>query len=154
MSEKYTHVIDSNVLIHSAGMEIPFDNMVTVPDVTAEMESFRARRRFEAEDIGILEPSSESLEEVKARAKEGQESLSETDMKLVALAMELDAFLVTDDYGMQNLAEKLGVECKTFLKEGIEETKDWKTVCSGCGKEVEGKKCPVCGSGTERKSKS
>lgn len=153
MPEKDIHVIDSNVLIHSAGMEIPFDNMVTVPEVTAEMESFKAKRRFEAEDIDIREPRQEALDKVRRRSEEEGESLSNTDIKLLALALDLEAVLVTDDYWMQNLADKMSIECKDFLRDGIEDTKEWEKVCSSCGRELKSVKCPVCGSKAERRPK-
>ncbi len=154
MSGDEIYVIDSNVVIHAAGMELPFDNMVTVPEVTAEMESFRAQRRFEAEDIDIREPSDEAIENVEEQVDKGEESVSQADIKLVALALDMEASLVTDDYWMQNLAQKLGINCRTFLKEGIQETKSWKTVCTNCGRRTEKKRCPVCGGSTKKKSKN
>ncbi|MDY6788647.1 MAG: DNA-binding protein [Candidatus Nanohaloarchaea archaeon] len=140
------HVVDSNVFIHGAGRKLPFKDMATVPGVTEELESFRSQRRFEAEDVDIREPGEKSVREVEDMAGEELEEVSETDKRLLALAMETDSVLVTDDYHMQNLAEKAGVRYQEFMKEGIEEQKDWEKVCSNCGRKLEQEKCPVCGS--------
>ncbi len=139
------HVVDSNIFIHGKGMKLPFENMLTVPEVTGELESEEAINRFESEDVGIEEPSDKVLKEVRKKALELNSDVSDTDLKLVSLAKEKKCFLVTDDYHMQNLADKMDIRWKGFLKKGIEESYEWKKVCSDCGRDVEGAKCPVCG---------
>lgn len=144
------HVLDANVIIHGSRSELPFDDAVTTPAVTAEMESFQAQQRFEAEDISIREPDQAAVNRASSRAEQLGADLSDTDIGLVALADQLDAVLVTDDYDMQNLAAALDVEHESFMKDGIDETKAWKRVCTNCGQEVEGDTCPVCNATTKR----
>ncbi|MDY6779077.1 MAG: DNA-binding protein, partial [Halobacteria archaeon] len=79
--------------------------------------------------------------------------ITETDLRLIAAALELGATLVTDDYAMQNVAERLDVEVEMIAQEGIDEERDWKFQCQGCGRVFdEEKRCPVCGSETARKN--
>lgn len=144
------HVIDANVIIHGASMDLDFEDMMTVPGVTAELSSRQARRRFDTMDIDIREPTGEARDRVEEAVERTGVEVSGTDRDLVALALAQDAVLVTDDYGMQTLAEELDIACEGFLKDGIEDSITWKTVCENCGRDVDGERCPVCGTGVRR----
>lgn len=146
------HIIDANVLIHGSERELPFDRMLTVPSVTDELESFRAQQRFESDDIQIREPEQARINTVTDRADDIGADLSQTDIELLALALQEDGILVTDDYEMQNLAEHLDIQTKTFLKDGINTAEEWTEVCTNCGREVDGPTCPVCGAETRKTS--
>ena len=80
--------------------------------------------------------------------------LSETDIRLVAAAFELDCPLVTDDYAMQNVAEKLDVTVEVIARDGISEQREWQFQCAGCGREFDENhdRCPVYGSSLSRKN--
>jgi UPF0271 protein len=146
------HIIDANVLIHGSERELPFDRMLTVPSVTDELESFRAQQRFESDDIQIREPEQAYINTVKDRADDIGADISATDIKLIALALQEDGILVTDDYGMQNLAQHLDIQTEPFLKDGIDTTEEWTRICTNCGQEVDGPTCPICGAETEKTS--
>ncbi|WP_297512683.1 PIN domain-containing protein, partial [Thermococcus sp.] len=99
----------------------------------------------------VLVPSKESVEVVMEAARKTGElnELSEADIEVLALAYELKATLLTDDYNLQNIAKTLGIPFKT-LKRGIKRVIRWNYVCIGCGKRFsemppEGV-CPDCGS--------
>lgn len=144
------HVIDANVIIHGSSMDLDFEAMMTVPAVTAELDSTESRRRFDTMDIDIREPTGGARERVEDAVEQTGVEVSGTDQDLVALALAQDAVLVTDDYDMQTLAAELGVACEEFLKDGIEDAITWKTVCENCGRDVDGQRCPVCGTGVRR----
>jgi UPF0271 protein len=82
------------------------------------------------------------------------DELSETDTRLLATAFELSATLVTDDYAMQNVAEKLDVDVQVIARDGIEEEREWTFQCAGCGREFDDdrERCPICGSDLSRKN--
>ncbi len=82
--------------------------------------------------------------------------LSDTDIRLIAASFELDATLVTDDYAMQNVSEKLHVDVEVIARDGIEEQRQWHYQCQGCGREFDEEKdrCPICGSDLARKNPS
>jgi UPF0271 protein len=135
------------------------EDAVTLPEVRDELED-TSRFRFDAatgKGMRLETPSDETVRRVRNAAEEtGDVSvLSETDVHLVALAYEEEATLVTDDYAMQNVASRLGVETRGAGKEEIEEERDWHYQCAGCGRVYDEKKrCEVCGSETTRKNPS
>ena len=77
--------------------------------------------------------------------------LSEADMDLLALAMDLEVPCLTDDYSIQNVAALLGIEALPFREAGIKDVWTWGLRCSGCRRTFEaeearaGDPCPVCG---------
>jgi rRNA maturation endonuclease Nob1 len=144
------HIIDANVIIHGSSMDLDFESMMTVPGVTAELDSTEARRRFDTMDVDIREPSDDDREEVDAVVDRTGVDVSGTDRDLVALALGQDGVLVTDDYAMQTLAAELDIACEGFLKDGIDDSITWKTVCENCGRDVDGERCPVCGTGVRK----
>ncbi len=113
--------------------------------------------------VQVTEPSQESLGMVKATAAKTGDApaLSETDVSLLALALELSrsdggASLVSDDFAVRNVAQKLSIPlAPTSLKGGEWRSVSWKTYCRGCGKEYDSPKltvCPVCGTRLARKA--
>ena len=58
--------------------------------------------------------------------------LSEIDLGILALSIDLEKTLVTDDYRLQNLAEKAGIEWMTVTTEGIKQLWTWELKCIAC----------------------
>lgn len=156
--EETTYVLDANVFIHGSSRELSrlFPEIVTVPAVTAELESRESGRRLDVEDVTVLEPSDTAIKKVKDAAQGLGEDLSATDRQVVALALEHDATVVSDDYGVQNVAEALDVNYVGFRKDEISEQITWMYRCSGCGNtfDVEDigdtRTCPECGGTVEK----
>lgn len=148
------YVLDSGAFI--SGYD-PNGPTATVPSVRNELED-SSRYRYDAMEgsgMRIQIPAEDSRETVRRAARESGDldELSETDIYLVAAALELDGVLVTDDYAMQNVAERLGIDVDVISQEGISEERDWMYQCEGCGRVFEeNQKCPVCGSETSRKN--
>lgn len=138
-------VIDANVIIEGRSIEIPFNNMVTVPEVTEEIRDSLSGIKFDTLDVAIKEPKEEFIEKVKGKRDKVNVEVSDTDLKLLSLAMEKDAVLVSDDYPLLDLADHLHVDYTSFLTEGITRQKSWVMICPGCGKSVQGSKCSRCG---------
>ncbi|NJE53815.1 type II toxin-antitoxin system VapC family toxin [Thermococcus sp. 21S9] len=143
-------VIDIAIFIQGIDVE-----GFTTPKVVEEVKDPESRLFLEglisAGKVKVLVPSKESVEAVKESARRtGElEELSEADLEILALAYELKATLLTDDYNLQNIAKTLGIPFKT-LKRGIKRVMRWNYVCIGCGKRFsemppEGI-CPDCGS--------
>ena len=148
--------LDSSFFIEDRS---PDEKAVTLPEVRDELED-TSRFRFDAatgQGMRLETPSDEAVRRVRNAAEETGDAsvLSETDVRLVALAHEEQATLVTDDYAMQNVASRLGVETRGAGKEEIEEQRDWRYQCAGCGRVYDEKKrCEVCGAETTRKNPS
>ncbi len=147
------YVIDANVFIHGSFQDLSrmYPRMLTVPEVTAELESTEAGQRFDAEQVTVMVPSDQSVAQVVDTVRDCGEDLSEADRRLVALALDQDATLVTDDYGVQNVAAAMDVSYTGFQREEIEEQISWIYRCTGCEKTFDpdgiqgNERCPVCG---------
>ncbi len=114
---------------------------------------------IDAVQMSWSSPSRESLEEATriARKTGDLDGLSETDLHLLALAIELDGHMHTDDYRLQNLCSSVGIRWSSVESEGISEVWNWEIRCRGCGAVVVGSektrpaseeigRCVECGS--------
>ncbi|MFC6873579.1 MULTISPECIES: NOB1 family endonuclease [Halobellus] len=149
------HVLDSSAFIHEYHTT---DDIASIPMVREELEG-EASYRFDADEgsgMHIHIPASGTVEKIKRAAREtgDEETLSETDVRLLAAAFELDGVLVTDDYAMQNVADRVEVDVQIIAREGISETREWTFQCQGCGREFdeERDRCPICGTELARKN--
>jgi UPF0271 protein len=149
------YVLDSSAFIHEFHTD---DQIASVPLVREELEGEHAYRfdALEGSGMHMHIPDSETVERIERAARETGdfEDLARTDIRLLAAAFELDGRLATDDYAMQNVAEKLEIDLEIIAREGIEEQRNWTFQCSGCGREFEDNhdRCPVCGSELSRKN--
>ena len=148
-------VLDSSAFIHEYHTD---DQTASIPLVAEELEG-EASFRFDAMEgagMHVHIPASGTVEKIRRAAGEtgDRETLSDTDIRLLAAAFELDATLVTDDYAMQNVAEWVNVSVNAIAQDGIEEQRDWRFQCQGCGREFDEQKerCPICGSDLARKN--
>ena len=112
--------------------------------------------------VQVTEPTPDSLAKVKSTASKTGDlgALSQTDMSLLALALDLSTVdggvsLMTDDFAVRNVAEVLGIPlAQSALKGGEWKNITWKLHCRGCGKQYTNPKltvCPVCGTQLVRK---
>jgi UPF0271 protein len=113
--------------------------------------------------VQVTEPSPEALNRVRTTASKTGDigALSQTDMSLLALALDLangegGVSLVSDDFAVRNVAEVLSIPlASTSLKGGEWKNITWKIYCRGCGKEYTNPKltvCTVCGTPLIRKA--
>ena len=124
----------------------------TVPGVVDEVRRGKIARNLELAlemSITVRVPEPEALRVVAAAAsKTGDDGrLSETDIQVLALALELKATIISDDYSVQNVAKVLEIPCQGNL-EGIRKVIHWTYRCRGCGRYYEEAQpdCPICGS--------
>ena len=149
------YILDSSAFIHEFHTD---ERIASIPMVRDELEGEHAYRFDALEGSGMYMhiPDTETVDRVERAARETGdfEGLSQTDIRLVAAAFELDGRLVTDDYAMQNVAEKLEITVETIARDGIEEHREWLFQCQGCGREFEEHhdRCPICGTELSRKN--
>jgi UPF0271 protein len=149
------YVLDSSAFIHEFHTE---ETVASIPMVREELEDEHAYRfeALEGSGMHLHIPEDETVERIERAARQTGDfgELSRTDLRLLAAAFELDCQLVTDDYAMQNVAERLEVAVEAIAQEGIEEQRTWLFQCRGCGREFEDDhdRCPVCGSELSRKN--
>jgi len=110
--------------------------------------------------IKTMNPEAKYVREMRELASRmGERGLSEADMSILALAVQLsregnDVSIVTSDYSIQNLAAKLGIKVEPILHKGIKHVIAWTTYCSVChwtGDKAPGEPCPRCGHPLKRK---
>lgn len=115
--------------------------------------------------VHVTEPSPDSINRVKGTATKTGDigALSQTDMSLLALALDLSqteggVSLVSDDFAVRNVAEVLSIPlAQTSMKGGEWKNVAWKIYCRGCGREYTNPRltvCPVCGTQLARKASS
>ena len=160
-------VLDTSAFL--AGFD-PFsvvEEQVTVSNVEEEIRknSITWVRFKAATDIGKISmkrPSEESVRQIEACAVQLGDSffLSETDKQVLALALELktaagNPLIITDDYSMQNVAKRLGIEFASLATLGIRRVLEWIRYCPACHREYAANhasiECDVCGTQLKRK---
>jgi len=145
-------VVDANVLIHSRG-QFSFKKVLMPLSVQEEVISDLSKLKMEKLDVKVMEPSNSSLQKVKKKSDDINSPTSSQDEEALALALDKQLTLVTDDKALQNLAFHLGHEFESFNTERVEEKRIWKIVCGNCGAEVSSLPCPRCGSQSSQRKR-
>jgi UPF0271 protein len=128
----------------------------------SSMPWVRFKTAVENGKLKVKAPSKKFLNRVEASAITVGDSffLSETDMQILALALELSATgytpqIVTDDYSIQNVATQMGIEFVSLATFGIRRLLKWVRYCPACRREYpadyNSTKCAVCGTPLKRK---
>jgi UPF0271 protein len=160
-------ILDTSAFL--AGFD-PFsvsEDQATVPKVKEEIRAnsmtwVRFKTAVENGKLKVKAPSEEFLNKVEASAITVGDSffLSETDMQILALALELKAAgyspqIVTDDYSIQNVATQMGIEFASLATFGIRRLLEWVRYCPACHREYPADygstRCAVCGTELKRK---
>ncbi len=160
-------VLDTSAFL--AGFD-PFSQgteQVTVPKVEEEilrnsMVKMRFESAVESGKVKVNTPTQEFSNAAKAAASKVGDSfkLSETDMQLLALALQLKSEgytpqIVTDDYSIQNVATQMGIGFLALATLGIKRLLEWIRYCPACYREypanTKSKECQVCGTELKRK---
>lgn len=146
-------VIDSSGIINArdAVIEGPF---IAPPEIKRELKDIQSRLKFEAAvsegKIRIESPGKAAEKAVTATAEKNGvlPLLSDTDIKVLALAYEKKVPLVTDDYDIQNVCMLAGMKFETVSLKGIKAPFKWKKKCTACGKAYlkDIIECEACGS--------
>ena len=148
-------VLDSSAFIHEYTTD---EDVVSIPAVHDELTGEVALRfdAMEGSGMTVHVPAPEAVDRVRRAAKGSGDAaeLSDTDIRLIATALELHGTLVTDDYAMQNVAERLDLPVEAIARDGISEEREWRFQCVGCNRtfDEDKERCPICGSDLTRKN--
>jgi UPF0271 protein len=143
-------VLDTSALFSMEKLPADTEAFVT-PGVLKELERYKDRRAsLWGELLHVSEATKASLAKVRKAASETGDStrISPTDAEVIALALDLEAELLTDDYSVQNVASHLGMPFRPVGMKAIKEVRKWRWRCTGCGKvfDKELPECRICGS--------
>lgn len=135
--------------------------MMTVPKVVQEIKDLRGKGRLEvlcSSGLVINQPAHESVDTIiqKSLITGDRQVLSDTDIDLLALALEYSGTVYTDDFAIQNCAHHMKIlSCPLIQRKA--ESRRWKIRCSGCGKYYaefpSDMHCEICGALVRRKNK-
>ncbi|NLE06417.1 MAG: ribonuclease VapC [Crenarchaeota archaeon] len=167
ITKKRIMVLDTSAFVGGFDPFSILEEQITPPLVEKEvkkdtMRTFRFNTAVETGKIKIIEPTIESINEVKSSATLAGDSffLSDTDIQVLALALEIkkrdaDPQIVTDDYSIQNIAKKLDIKFVSMITFGIRRFLNWMRYCPACHKKYpanyKGKECEICGTELKRK---
>jgi UPF0271 protein len=143
------------------------DKQATVPKVRDEIKGnsiamLRFNTAVDNAKVKVKEPSKDFWYKARASAKKLGDSffLSETDLQILALALELREegcipTILTDDYSIQNVATEIGIDFASLSTYGIKRLLEWRRYCPACYKEYHAdynsNVCSVCGTILKRK---
>jgi len=167
MSKKRpVYVLDTSAMIYGFNPRLVEGDHYATPRVEAELQGKRAKTvtdlSISSGYLKIKSPKQEHKERVRAKATStGDLSvLSETDMEVVALALELKEeglapTVISDDYSLQNLCANLEISFRPMMTKGISQEFWWFLYCPACGatyeKSLKSNICQVCGHSLKRK---
>ncbi len=121
--------------------------------VKEEIKSFRARAIFDSIKPILIIPQKKYVDDIKEICKKTCDKLTSQDVDVLAVALMLrdqgkNVVVLTEDYGIMNIAKLLSLECENLTKEGIKNLYVWRKKCVLCGKLVKKEciECPFCGS--------
>jgi UPF0271 protein len=150
-------VLDSSAFI--GGFLPEEDEYFTVHEVIDEVEDDQSKERLSyflnSGKIKVQEPNVEIVEEVTKKSQATGDTLSLTDIKLIALAIELGSPILSEDYGIQNVSSVMNIKYKSIRESGIKKMINWEYYCMGCRKiySKDKKICQDCGSIIKRRPK-
>ena len=141
------YVLDAGAIISGYQKNCAF----TTPEVVDEAVSKEAEGNVDAlvtRGLVVRPPTNKARDRVLDVAQRtGDDSrLSQADVSVIALALDMSAVLVTDDYSIQNVARTMDIDFLPIEQDGIKEVWGWHWLCNKCRKEMEGPgECFICG---------
>ena len=162
-------VLDTSAFIGGFDPLTVPEEQYTVPEVKNEliadsMNVVRFNAAVESGKLAVKSPKNSVLDEVKEASKKvgDMRYLSEADLQVLALALELKGngltpLIVTDDYSIQNVANKIGIDFTSLMTFGIKLRIKWILYCPGCYRkyppDYKYEICEICGTELKRKPK-
>lgn len=153
------YVIDTSAIL-TRKLNLSQENFVIPASVLEEIRLGKIARAitWQEEDLYIVQPKAESISSVRKAASEtgDLEELSRTDIEVLAVALELGATVVTDDFAIENVASRLGIRFVGADLKSIARSIEWQFRCTGCGRRFTRRvsECPVCGHSVKRSVKT
>ena len=109
---------------------------------------------MEAKRLKISDPDAEFIDKIKVASKKTGDfnQLSKQDISVIALCLQMNGEIITDDFAISNVAKNLNLKVLPLMTSGINDVGNWIHYCPGCKKNFEsGSECPLCGTQLKRK---
>ncbi len=153
---------EMGVLDTAALLEWPLDALTGGYCAHSQMSEIEAHDPIRAQLFETQGPCFESVSDnALAMAKDAARTtgdisgLSNVDLDVLALALDKQLPLVTDDYRLQNICSHIGHPWRGVIQDGVTEVRKHHLECSGCkmvfpgaisSKKYDHGTCPDCGS--------
>lgn len=158
MESRKVYVLDTSAMI-SAQFEPGPVEIVTVQEVVDEvlyggLAPQRISTALSTQAVKLKRPSQQAVEKVRLAARETGDlpKLSKADLAVLAVAVDElakggEVYVLTDDYGLQNTALKLGLKVAGVRLGVVREMREWVFRCMVCGKvyRTPVNRCVECG---------
>ncbi len=109
---------------------------------------------LETNRLKIREPDTESTKNAIIAAKDTGDfpQLSKQDISIIALCIEMNGEIISDDFAISNVVKNLGLKISPIMTQGIKDVGKWIHYCPGCRtNHINKKECPMCGTPLKRK---
>ncbi|GFN42347.1 MAG: nucleotide binding protein [Marine Group I thaumarchaeote] len=109
---------------------------------------------METKRLKISDPDAEFVDKIKVASKKTGDfnQLSKQDISVIALCLQMNGEIITDDFAISNVAKNLNLKVSSLMTSGINDVGNWIHYCLGCKKNFEsGSECPLCGTRLKRK---
>ncbi len=108
---------------------------------------------LEANRLKIRDSDKESTEAAIKAAKDTGDfpQLSKQDISIIALCIEMNGEIISDDFAISNVAKNLSLKISPIMTQGIKDVGKWVHYCPGCRtNHINKKECPMCGTPLKR----
>lgn len=141
---------------------IPFGSLepyCTTPQVYDEISHIKKEQDAISTlvDVGrlaIYSPDNAYVRQVRDLAQKAGDmpQLSDADISIIALALQIEQNIITDDYAVSNTARHLGLSVSPVMTLGIKVVGTWRYRCPACRmRRPAGDRCDICGSVLRRR---
>ncbi len=148
------YILDTSAIL--SGFVINSNKQMIPSKVFEEIKKGKAKRDLDLniDNIEIVEPDLKYENMVKDAARITNDflKLSQTDIAVLAAAIQYNAIIITNDYAIQNVAKFMNINFQNFGMNQIKKLVIWKYKCTGCSRYFDRyyKECPICGSPIKR----
>lgn len=142
-------ILDSSALFSME--DLPQEEFLCPPGVVNELKRYNDKRLDRWGDLlRTSDCTKGSTDKVKDAARKSGDlgRLSDVDISVLALALDMNGTILSDDYSIQNVSSIMGIPFRSVGTPGIKRTEKWNYQCKGCGKwsKEQSKECLICGS--------
>lgn len=142
-------ILDTSALFSME--DLPDCDIAVPPGVVEELKKYKDNRIERWGDLlRVSECTKASISKVVGASMGSGDAgrLSDVDVSVIALAIDLEGTVMTDDFSIQNVCSIMGIGYRPVGTDGIKRIEKWNYRCNGCGKWYKKKMndCPICGS--------
>ena len=142
-------VLDSSAFFSMDNL--PDEEHVCPPGVIRELTKHEdPRLALWGDMVRTSDCTEASMEKVREVARKSGDlgRLSPVDMSVIALAIDVEGTVLSDDFSILNVCTVMGIPNRSVGTKGIKKVEKWNYQCIGCKKwyKERSNECPICGS--------